>query len=130
VPCVLVGSEDRRAQGPALRLPRCQRRLRATGARAGTTDVLANPTAIVEVLSVRTEAYDRGAKWSGCQWLASLTDYLVVSQATAQIEQYQRTGPDAWSYRAWGPGEKVALANGAIIDIDAVYAGVFELDGE
>ncbi len=96
----------------------------------GTTDVLANPAAIVEVLSARTEAYDRGAKWTGYQRLASLTDYLLVSQTTARIEQYQRTGPEAWSYRAWGPGEKVALANDATMDVDAVYAGVFELDGE
>jgi Uma2 family endonuclease len=96
----------------------------------GTTDVVANPTVIVEVLSARTEAYDRGAKWTGYQQLASLTDFFLVSQATTRIEQYQRTGPDSWSYRSWGAGEKVSLANGATIDVDTVYAGVFELDGE
>lgn len=97
---------------------------------AGTTDVVANPTALVEVLSASTEAYDRGKKWSGYQRLASLTDYLLISQASARIEQYQRTGPYAWSYRAWGSGERVVLANGAAIDVDTVFAGVFELDGD
>jgi Uma2 family endonuclease len=47
---------------------------------AGTTDVLANPEIIVEVLSWSTEAYDRGDKWESYQRLPSLTDYLLVSQ--------------------------------------------------
>src|ERR1043165_7963115 len=33
----------------------------------GTTDVLANPKVIVEVLSKSTEAYDRGDKWDAYQ---------------------------------------------------------------
>lgn len=52
----------------------------------GTRDVLANPTMIVEVLSVSTEAYDRGLKWTGYQRIPSLTDYLLVSQTGPRIE--------------------------------------------
>lgn len=95
----------------------------------GTTDVTLNPSVVVEVLSSSTEAYDRGLKWTGYQQLPSLTDYLLVSQSTARVEQFQRGDGGAWSYRAWGPGERVKLANGATIDVDAIFAGVF-LAGE
>ena len=43
----------------------------------GTTDVLANPSVIVEVLCPSTETYDSGAKWEAYQRLASLVDYLL-----------------------------------------------------
>ena len=33
----------------------------------GTSDVVANPTILVEVLSTSTEQYDRGLKWEGYQ---------------------------------------------------------------
>lgn len=33
--------------------------------RAGTTDVVTNPSVVVEVLSKSTEAYDRGDKLAG-----------------------------------------------------------------
>src|SRR5262245_51479650 len=39
----------------------------------GTTDVLANPSVVVEVLSKRTEAYDRGTKWESYRDLSSVT---------------------------------------------------------
>ena len=54
-------------------------------------DVLLNPTVIIEVLSPSTEAFDRGEKWSHYQtWLASLTHYVLVSQAKPQLERYLR----------------------------------------
>ncbi len=95
------------------------------------TDVIVNPNAIIEVLSASTEAYDRGAKWTSYQRLESLTDYLLVSQSSARIEHFVRQGPaEVWRYRGWGPGERAVLANGASFEIDAVYAGVFELEGD
>ena len=44
---------------------------------AGTSDVVVNPTILVEVISACTEQYDRGQKWEGYQRLASLTDYVA-----------------------------------------------------
>ncbi len=93
-------------------------------AEPGTTDVLANPKIIVEVLSRSTEAYDRGDKWEAYQ---RLTDYLLVSQAAAQIEQFQREADGSWRYRLIEAGQIVTLSNGATLTIDAVYEGAFEL---
>jgi Uma2 family endonuclease len=97
---------------------------------AGTRDVLENPSILVEVLSATTESYDRGLKWSGYQRIGSLTDYLLVSQSVARIEHFQRRDGGAWSYRAFGPGEAVLLANGATLAVDAVFEGAFDLEGD
>jgi Uma2 family endonuclease len=97
---------------------------------SGTNDVLANPTVVVEVLSKGTEAYDRGTKWEGYQKIASVTDYLLVSQSAPHIEHYQRESGGEWHYRVAGAGGRVTLKSGAVLDVDAVYGGVFELKGD
>ncbi len=94
----------------------------------GTADVLANPTIVVEVLSRSTEAYDRGDKWEAYQRLASLTDYLLVAQTHARIEHFGREADGSWRYRVAESGERLTLANGAQLEVDAVYEGAFELE--
>ena len=93
----------------------------------GTTDVLANPSIVVEVLSGRTEAYDRGEKWDAYQRLPSLTDYLLVAQTTTQVEHFQREAGGSWRYRRLEAGDALTLSNGATVAIDAVYESAFEL---
>jgi Uma2 family endonuclease len=97
---------------------------------AGASDVLANPTVIVEVLSRATEAYDRGEKWEAYQRLSSLTDYVLVSQAAVRIEHYRREPDGSWRYREHGPGTKLTFGNGVLIAVDAVYQGAFEVEGD
>jgi Uma2 family endonuclease len=66
------------------------------------TDVLLNPTAIVEVLSRTTEAFDRGEKFTRYQiWNPTLSDYLLVSQDRPQIEHYTRQADGGWSYHRY-----------------------------
>jgi Uma2 family endonuclease len=96
---------------------------------AGTKDTITNPTVVVEVLSKTTEAYDRGAKWDGYRQLPSVTDYLLVSQSSARIEHYER-GEGEWHYRVAVAGGRVTLTNGAVLEVDAVFRGVFELEGD
>jgi Uma2 family endonuclease len=61
-------------------------------------DVLVNPSVIIEVLSESTEAFDRGAKFLRYQdWNPTLTDYLLVSQASAVIDHFVRQG-GGWIY--------------------------------
>jgi Uma2 family endonuclease len=93
----------------------------------GTSDVLANPKIVVEVLSRSTEAYDRGDKWDAYQRLPSLSDYLLVSQTARQIEHYQREEEGAWRYRLLEAGQVVTLSNGGRVAVDAVYETAFEL---
>ena len=64
-------------------------------------DVLLNPVVIVvifEVLSDSTEAYDRGKKFEHYQSLASLVEYLLVSQTPYRVEQYIRQDDRTWTY--------------------------------
>ena len=93
----------------------------------GTSDVLANPSVVVEVLSRSTEAFDRGDKWDAYQRLPSLSDYLLVAQTVAQIEHYQREVGGSWRYRRLEAGDTLTLSNGATMAIDAVYEGAFAL---
>ena len=55
-------------------------------------DTLLNPTAIAEVLSASTEAYDRGEKFAHYRRLESLQEYLLVAQDKVRIEHYVRQG--------------------------------------
>ncbi len=64
----------------------------------GKIDVLLNPVVIFEVLSDSTEAYDRGAKFALYQRLASLQEYVLVSQNTPRVETYLRQTGDTWLY--------------------------------
>jgi Uma2 family endonuclease len=95
-----------------------------------SNDVLLNPQVIVEVLSTATEPYDRGLKWDGYQRIPSLQDYVLVSQTTARIEQYQRAPDSSWTYRAVEAGGRIVLTNGATLAVDDLFAGVFELPGD
>ncbi len=96
----------------------------------GATDVLSNPTIVVEVLSASTEQYDRGQKWEGYQRLPSLTDYVLVSQTEPRIEHFRR-GPDGtWIYRAAQAGESLELSLGVLLDVDAIFRGVVELPSD
>lgn len=96
----------------------------------GTSDVLANPSIVVEVLSPSTETYDRGKKWEAYQRLESLTDYVLVSQTFVRIEHYQREGDRSWRYRSFEAGSTIGLANGGLLAVDAVYEGAFDLPAE
>jgi Uma2 family endonuclease len=62
-------------------------------------DVVLNPKVIFEILSESTEAFDRGGKFTRYQdYNPTLTDYILVSQDRARIEQYQRQKDGAWKY--------------------------------
>ena len=93
-------------------------------------DVMTNPTMIVEVLSGSTEQYDRGLKWDSYQLLASLTDYILVSQDRARIEHFGRAPNSKWVYSAANSAEQITLTNGVELDVDAIFAGVFDLPSD
>ena len=54
-------------------------------------DTLLNPTLLIEVLSPSTEVYDKGEKFRHYQELASLQEYILVSQDRIRVEQYRLT---------------------------------------
>jgi Uma2 family endonuclease len=59
-------------------------------------DTLLNPTLIVEVLSESTEAYDRGGKFAPYRKLASLMEYVLITQTKPHIEHYVRQSDNRW----------------------------------
>ncbi|MEO7329707.1 MAG: Uma2 family endonuclease [Minicystis sp.] len=59
-------------------------------------DNLLNPQVIVEVLSKAAEAYDRGAKFAHYQRIASLAEYVLVSQAERRVDHYRRIESGQW----------------------------------
>jgi len=61
-------------------------------------DTFLNPIILVEVLSKSTESYDRGRKFSHYQKIASLQEYVLVSQYEFRVEQYVRQADGKWLY--------------------------------
>lgn len=70
-----------------------------------TFDTLLNPIVLVEVLSPSTAAYDRGEKFKHYQQLASLREYVLVSQDEVHVELYRRQETQ------WKPIEFRSLEN-------------------
>jgi Uma2 family endonuclease len=70
-------------------------------------DILLNPALVFEVLSPSTEAYDRGVKFNQYQHLASLTDYILISQNRIRLERYQRQADGSWRYTSHEDAEEV-----------------------
>lgn len=95
-------------------------------------NTLRNPTLIVEVLSDSTELYDRGAKFAHYQNLASMREYLLVSQKERIVERYERIDGDEWRYTRFTGGAIVPLPSvAAELPLDEVYLKVeFAGDGE
>ena len=52
-------------------------------------DTLLNPILVIEVLSPSTEVYDKGEKFRHYQELASLQEYILVSQDRIRVEYYR-----------------------------------------
>jgi len=59
-------------------------------------DILLNPVVLMEVLSPTTESNDRGWKFAHYRQLATLTDYVMLSQYQPFVEHYTRNLDDKW----------------------------------
>jgi hypothetical protein len=57
------------------------------------TDVIANPAAIVEVLSDANELFERGEKFRGYRAVPSMIDYLLAHDRV-RVEHYTRGRDD------------------------------------
>jgi Uma2 family endonuclease len=89
-------------------------------------DTLLNPTLLIEVLSPSTEAYDRGGKFAHYRKMASLCEYLLVTQDQPTIERYVRQG-DVWILsETVGLDAVVPLESiGCTLNLSEVYDKVF-----
>jgi Uma2 family endonuclease len=80
-----------------------------------------NPTALFEVLSPSTEAWDRGGKFLHAQQVPSLRWYVLVSQDTPRVEVYERA-EERWSYAVHTDGSVLFEALGLVLALDELYA--------
>ena len=59
-------------------------------------DTLLNPTMITEVLSESTEGYDRGLKFESYWNVASLQEYILISQHRPLVQRFIRQADQSW----------------------------------
>jgi Uma2 family endonuclease len=93
-------------------------------------NTIVNPRLIVEVLSPRTEEYDRGEKFDNYRHIPSLEEYVVVNHAERRIAIWRRRG-GAWDHAQATSGAALRLESvGGDLDVDRVYAAATGSAGE
>jgi Uma2 family endonuclease len=98
--------------------------------RPGTSDVVSNPSVVVEVLSKSTEAYDRGDKQKGYLALPSLQHLVLVSQREMRVEVYTRQAGGVFRFEVGERGEVRLSAPPVALTMELMYSGVFDLPGD
>ena len=85
------------------------------------SDAIPNPVVIIEVLSDATEADDRGEKFAHYRRLASLREYVLVSQRARRLEVYRRRD-ERWVLDEAGSGQTLRLESiDVALSVDEVY---------
>ncbi|MCK6557164.1 Uma2 family endonuclease [Candidatus Binatia bacterium] len=85
-------------------------------------NAITNPTVVVEVLSRSSEAYDRGDKFEHYKHIATLRQYVLVSQHERQIEVWTRDDKDLWARTMYAEGSCAALGSiRARLDVSDLY---------
>lgn len=93
-------------------------------------DTLLNPILIIEILSDSTERHDRGAKFTHYRSLASLQEYLLVSQTECRIEHYLRQPGNHWLLTEYQDlHERIHLNSlGSQLTLSEVYERILLID--
>ena len=90
-------------------------------------DMLLNPDVIIEVLSDSTENYDRGKKFEHYRQIASLKEYVLISQHERKIEKFMKTEDRRWVLDETDEEnpEIILESVGCALNLDEVYDKVF-----
>ncbi|MGB7521827.1 MAG: Uma2 family endonuclease, partial [Spirulinaceae cyanobacterium] len=84
------------------------------------------PCLIIEVLSPSTEATDRREKLINYQSLASLQEYVLVSQKGIKVEVYRQDSEGNWSLTVLGKDDSLQLNSlGLTLTMADIYEDVF-----
>lgn len=88
-------------------------------------DTILNPSVLIEVLSPSTESYDRGRKFQHYQTIATLREYILVSQSEMRVERFSRSG-DTWTLRTYAGSDAVMCidAAGLVVPLQEIYQRV------
>jgi Uma2 family endonuclease len=74
-----------------------------------STQYITYPCLIVEVLSARTEAYDRGGKFRMYRNNPVLQDYLLVSSTSIEMDLYRKNDASDWIIINYQEGDTIEL---------------------
>ncbi len=96
----------------------------------GHQDMIENPTVVVEVLSASTERYDRTGKFALYRKVATLREYVLVSQDEMRVEWYTRNEQGNWEYREAVGDEGVChlAVLGVAVELRGLYRNIPGLD--
>lgn len=67
------------------------------------------PCLIVEVLSPKTEAFDRGDKFIDYQQLETLQEYILINQKSQRADCFRRNAEGFWMFKSYHPGNEIHL---------------------
>jgi Uma2 family endonuclease len=71
------------------------------------TDVLLNPTVVVEVFSRATIGYDKTVKLESYLAMDSIREVLLVKEDEMRVEHYFKQNPKQWIYRIYNVADDV-----------------------
>lgn len=96
-------------------------------------ETLLNPVVIMEILSISTEAYDRGKKFTHYRLIPTLQEYLLVSQNDCQVEKYTRGDDGGWKYFSYEDMEQSFKIESIEVELplsEIYYRVKFEVSSE
>lgn len=62
-------------------------------------DIITNPVVLIEVLSKKTQGYDRGQKFKLYRDIPSLKEYILISSLDVLVERYTKQSTSFWNFR-------------------------------
>ncbi|HBE16740.1 MAG TPA: hypothetical protein DEG17_04480 [Cyanobacteria bacterium UBA11149] len=86
-------------------------------------DFIRYPRLVVEVLSPKTAAFDRGNKFADYRTLESLEEYVLISQERISVECFRRNAEGRWELYVYSNGDEIHLAS---IDFRCPIAALYE----
>ena len=95
---------------------------------AESAETITNPKTLIEVLSPSTKDYDYGTKFELYRSLASLEEYVLVSQDRQRIEVFRRMGNQEWRLSRYDGAETILPLESLNISIPLreIYEGIVD----
>ncbi|MEZ5425125.1 MAG: Uma2 family endonuclease [Pyrinomonadaceae bacterium] len=90
------------------------------------TDILLNPTIIIEILSRKTLYYDKTEKLESYMKMPSVSDCLLIKEDEMRIEHYAKQNSKQWMFRIYNESEEmIALESiGCKSALSEIYAQI------
>jgi len=86
---------------------------------------LENPVSIIDIVSPSTEEKDKNQKKNDYQSIASLQEYILISQNSYKITQFVREGKTDWIMKVYDEENQTCLMTvGVKIDLKKLYKDI------